>query len=437
MRDWHQRPLGLLGRLLAILLLTLVIEFAASTVLYERSSRALIHDDEAHRLAEHLVIARRLIAAQPLAERPAMAERLTTNRYDVHWAGTTRMPPPLGRDRGLAYSRVLDWEPSLADSDLRVALVAAGRQAQLFGALRLGDGSWLRFRAAEPVESSQPSWHRILIALLPATVVLIVAALLFRQALRPMGMLARAADRIGRSGGITLPEAGPGEVRRVIRAFNAMQARIDELINSRTQALAAVGHDLRTPLARLQLRSEAIGDPALRTSVGGDVEEMKAMVQSLLSFLGGDDDPERPVRTDLAVMAATITDDAADRGADALYVGDDHLEISVRPIAMKRAIANLVENALHYGGCARVAVLTEAGAAIVRIDDDGPGVLPEQIPAITEPFARLDPARSRNTSGLGLGLAIVDRVAKMEGGSLMLANRPEGGFRAEIRLPLP
>ena len=426
---------GLLGRLLTILLLTLAVEFVASTILYERSSRALIRNDEAHRLAEHLVVARTLIADRPWPERPAMAARLTTNRYDVHWAGQTRLAPATPIERGEAFDRVMEWEPSLAGSDLRVQLVAVGREAQLFGALQLPDGTWLRFRAAAPSDDKEPGWHRILLAVLPALLLLALSAMLFRTTLRPMRMLARAADRVGRSSGLTLPEAGPREVRRVIRAFNAMQARIHQLITDRTQALAAVGHDLRTPLARLQLRTDSIGDPALRRAFEGDVAEMEAMVGSLLSFLGGEDDPEKPVRTDVAVMAATIVDDAADRGADASYAGVQHLEASIRPVGLKRAIGNLVENALHYGHAARVAVLTDGGTLVVRVDDDGPGIPEDQLEAVLHPFSRLDPARSRNTSGLGLGLAIVVRAAEAEGGALVLANRPEGGLRAELRLP--
>lgn len=435
MRLHGPASVGLLGRILAILIVALAIEFVASTILYERSSRALIHQDEADRLAEHLVIARKLISEKDWPERPAMAERLTTDRYDIHWAAKTSMPAPLGADRGAAYDRVLDWEPTLADSDLRVRLTAVGRKAQLLGALKLSDGTWMRFRAAIPEGEEQPGWHRILIALLPTLVLLLVGAWLLRQTLRSMARLARAADRIGRSSGLILPEIGPREVRRVIRAFNAMQSRIERLITDRTQALAAVGHDMRTPLARLQLRADGIADPALRREVESDVAEMGSMVGSLLSFLGGEGESEAEVRTDLAVLAATIVDDLADRGEDALYVGNDHLEASIRPTAMKRAIGNLVENALHYGGNARVGVTRDESAIVVSIEDDGPGIPPDQLAIVLEPFSRLDQARSRNTSGFGLGLASVVRIAEAEGGSLRLSNRPEGGLRAELRFP--
>ncbi len=426
---------GLFGRLLAILLLTLALEFFASAILYERSSRTLIREDEAHRLAEHLVIARKLMSERTWAERPAMATRLTTNRYDVHWAGTTPPRTLLGLPEGKAWRRVVEWEPSLRDSDLHVHIAAVGRQAQLFGALRLTDKTWLRFRAIEPLSESQPGWHRVLLALLPAAILLIVSSLLFGWTLRPMRMLVRAADRVGK-GDPALAESGPGEVRRLIRAFNAMQARIHRLIADRTQALAAVGHDLRTPLARMQLRTDAIADPGLRQAFETDVAEMEAMVGSVLSYLAGDEDPEPLVRIDVAVMAATIVDNAADHGGDAVYVGEDHLEASVRPVSLKRAIGNLVENALHYGQRARVAVFAEADLLIVRVDDDGPGIPEDRLDEVFHPFSRLDPARSRNTKGIGLGLAIVQRTAAAHEGEIVLVNRAEGGLRAELRLPL-
>jgi len=434
-RRLARAPVGLLGRLLAILLAALAIEFATSTLFYERASRALVRDDEAHRLAEHLVIARTLVADQPPAARPAMAVRLTTARYVIRWLPR---PGPAEAPAGGALRRaVLDWEPGLNGSALRVALAGVGRRAQLKGSLLLPDRSALIFRAMVPEEEAAVGRHRVMVALLPFTALLLIGALLLRHTLRPMRMLARAAERLGRSGGgPTLPEAGPAEVRRVIRAFNTMQARIGQLIRDRTEALAAVGHDLRTPLARLQLRADAVADPELRRAVESDVAEMEAMVQSLLSFLGGADDPEPPVRTDVAVMAATVVDNAADRGGDATYEGIAHLEASVRPVALKRAIGNLVENALHYGHSARVAVLAQGSELLVRIEDEGPGIPPDRLDEVVQPFARLDAARRRNTGGLGLGLAIVARAMEAEGGALRLVNRAEGGLCAELRLPL-
>jgi signal transduction histidine kinase len=250
-----------------------------------------------------------------------------------------------------------------------------------------------------------------------------------------MRQLADAADRFGTAEPRPLVEEGPGEVRRVITAFNRMQARIQQLIADRTQALAAVGHDIRTPLARLRLRAEGVSVEPLRDEILGDVAEMDAMVASLLAFLGGEDDPEKPVLADLAVLCATLADDAADHGREVHYVGPSHLEHRFRPLGMKRALTNLVENGLHHGSVVTIALSATARDVILRVEDDGPGIPEDALQSVLEPFVRLDTARRRDTLGLGLGLAIVVRLVDLEGGALRLTNLPEGGLRAEIRLP--
>jgi signal transduction histidine kinase len=167
----------------------------------------------------------------------------------------------------------------------------------------------------------------------------------------------------------------------------------------------------------------------------GDVAEMDAMVASLLAFLGGEDDPEKPVLADLAVLCATLADDAADHGREVHYVGPSHLEHRFRPLGMKRALTNLVENGLHHGSVVTIALSATARDVILRVEDDGPGIPEDALQSVLEPFVRLDTARRRDTLGLGLGLAIVVRLVDLEGGALRLTNLPEGGLRAEIRLP--
>ncbi|HVJ03753.1 MAG TPA: ATP-binding protein, partial [Sphingomonas sp.] len=218
-------------------------------------------------------------------------------------------------------------------------------------------------------------------------------------------------------------------------SFNRMRARIQRLIADRTQALAAVGHDLRTPLARLRLRADNIADAELRDAVEADVAEMEAMVASLLAYLGGESGTEALVTADLAVLCATVCDDAADHGRDARYEGPEHLEVQVRPLTLKRAISNLVENALHYGTQVTVTLRAEATRVVIGVEDDGPGIPEAQLARVIEPFVRLDAARARDTIGLGLGLSIVARAVSEHGGTLTLANRPAGGLRAEIALP--
>jgi signal transduction histidine kinase len=426
---------GLVGRIFAILLMAVTIELAVGIVVFERASHLSLKEDEARRLAEHLIISRKLVEERAWREREAMAEQLTTDRYEIHW--TNAAPPPQRRSAQLQKMRgqILAWEPSLDRTDLRIRLVSLGGQSIVSGGLRLSDRSWLYFSMKDSPGGLVFAAGRIGLALIPAIALLIISGLLINRTLTPLRRLARATDRIGLDEQIVLPEEGTVEVRNLIRAFNEMQQRINRLIDDRTETLAAVGHDLRTPIARLQLRVDGIGDADLRSSIAGDVTEMGAMVTSLLAYLGGERDPEKPVTADLAVMAATVIDEAVDRGEAADYTGPAHLEIALRPTAIRRALSNLVDNGLHYGNRVTLAITERAASVLIQVDDDGPGIPEDRLADAMKPFVRLDAARQRNTGGLGLGLAIVARAVEREHGDVRLINRPEGGLRVEIRLP--
>lgn len=435
MRRFIRPSLGLIGQIVAILLLTVLIEFAISTLLYERASQFSVRDDEARRLAEHLVISRHLVSERGPGERPTMARDLTTDRYAVRWEPALPPGPRLAPSLDGMRDQILAWEPSLRGTDLFIRLASPGRSSMVSGAFRLKDGSWLLFSTLEPVHGLNLATERVLLALIPAAALMLLAGLLISRILKPLRLLATAADRFGSGVDERVPEQGPADVARVIGAFNRMQARINALIADRTQALAAVGHDFRTPLARLRLRAESVEDPEARAAISTDIAEMEAMVASLLTYLGGEEEPEAPQRTDVAVICATIVDDAEDRGFDARYLGPIHLEARVRPLDFKRAVSNLVDNALKYGTTATVTLSNRRDTVEITVEDDGPGLPEDMLVKVLEPFVRVEVARPRDTVGFGLGLAIVARVVEREGGSFRLRNRSEGGLAAEIILP--
>jgi signal transduction histidine kinase len=412
-----------------------VVEFGASTLLYERASELSLREDEAHRLAEHLVVSRKLLDEWPQAQRGRIVRELQTDRYRIGWSATepdrSAFRPQLGSMQG----QIVAWEPDLARSGLRLRLPALQQDGStVLGDLRLADGSWMTFQMRDVTSAFNPSYDRILRALLPAILLAVLSTLLIRSTLRPLRVLIRASRQVGIGARAPIAEEGSAEIRSLIHAFNEMQDRIHELIDGRTQALAAVGHDLRTPLARLQLRLEGVRDPELRAELGEDVGEMSEMLGSLLAFFGGESDPEKPALTDLAVLVATAVDNAADRGLDATYEGPDHLEMRVRGSAMRRAVSNLIENALHYGERAVVRIEDTANAVRIVVEDDGPGIPEDRIQHVLTPFVRLDEARARNTKGMGLGLAIVASAVEAEGGTLTLANRAQRGLAATIAL---
>jgi len=432
-----RRHVSLVGQIFAILLLTLTLEFAVGILLNERSNHLSLQDDEARRLAEHLVIARKLLTEHAPDERHALSLQLTTDRYDVHWTPSSPPPPALAPGLERMRRQIVNWEPTLEQSGLWLRLASPGRVSEINGGLRLADGSWLYFGMRHSGGKWTFTIGRMGLALIPVLALLLVGGILIRRTLAPLRDLTRATERIGLSDEVIVEEGGSNDVRNLIRAFNAMQKRIHRLITERTETLAAVGHDMRTPLARLRLRLENLPDTEAREAIEGDLGEMGEMIDSLLAFLGGEKNGEPPVRTDLAVLVATVVDAFQDQDRPVDYVGPDHLEMAVRSLSLRRAIVNLIENALHYGSRARVALERRDREVLIRVDDDGPGIPRDKLEEVLKPFARLDEARQRNTRGLGLGLAIVARTVELEGGELILANRPEGGLRAEICLYLP
>jgi signal transduction histidine kinase len=427
---------GLVGRILAIVLLTILIEFCASTILYDRASSLRVREDEAHRVAEHLAVAARVVSERPEADRPAAAEGLSTKNFVVRWAASLPPRPPMSADLMEMRRQIAGWEPILARDGLRLYLKEPGRGGVVTGSVELPDGSWLLFKAPLLVSEQKFRIAWIAMMLVVAVALSLIASLLVRWTLRPLRTLSEAAVRFGHGEPSPVPDMGSGEIRRLVRAFNVRQARIHSLISDQVEALAAVGHDLRTPLARLMLRADAIPDQTLRISMSEDIAEMERMVASLLAYLGGDDDPETPVRVDLASMVSSLVDEISDRGGTASLTAPDHLEHVVRPGGFKRAVRNLVENAAKYGSAMHVTLEANPVAIILTVEDDGPGIAEDEIANVLKPFVRLDTARGRDTKGLGLGLAIAVRAIEREGGALELSNHPEGGLRARITLPI-
>jgi signal transduction histidine kinase len=424
--------------LVAILLATLVIEFAVSTLIYEQASEFSVRDDEARRLAEHLVIARRLVAEQPVAGRAEMAAELTTERYFVSWSASKPTLPGKGTNAVRMRDQIVAWEPTLLGTELQAQTLPRRGSTIVIGSLRLPQGDWLFFRTIEPLQTTSATYGRVFSSLVTLLVLMVLGGLFIRQTLKPVRSLTDAVERFGPGFDQSLPSVpatGAGDVQRLVEAFNAMQARIKRLMDERTRALAAVSHDLRTPLSRLRLRVEAVDDTVLRREVETDLEGMEAMVTSLLTFLGGEGETEKPRLVDLAVLCASVADDASDHGHDVVYEGPTHLERPLRSISMRRAVVNLVENAVRYGSRVCLQLSEEADETVIRVMDDGPGIPEEALTLVREPFVRLDHARQRDTSGFGLGLSIVERAVVDEGGALELSNRDSGGLSATIRLP--
>ena len=423
-----------MGHVVLVLFAAIILEFLGSTLLYQHFDDFSARRERAQHLAEQLVVADRLLSAAVPADRPRVAAQLSSEHIEIDWKQAP-ISDWTRRDAMLRQLRrnMTDWEPSLAHREIRLARVA-GDEALVRGTVTLADGGFVHFTARVLTR-----WNALYSSLLSIGIlilgVLIAAIMVIRVLGRPLRSLAEAVDAAGRGVPVMLAERGPRDLRQLARAFNAMQLRITDLIESRTRALAAVSHDLRTPLARLRLRSEQVGEDLLRTAISKDINEMERMLESVLAYLSGDATAEKPRLTDLASLVMTIVDDAADIGQPVTYDGPDTLLATIRPLRIKRALNNLIDNAIAYGGCAIVSLRADADGVHLAVEDEGPGIAPELRERAKEPFQRLDTSRPRDTDGLGLGLSIVNHTMQQEGGELRLEDRSPRGLRAELFFP--
>ena len=256
-----------------------------------------------------------------------------------------------------------------------------------------------------------------------------------RTITRPLGDLARAADAVGRGAtGTPLEETGAREIRHATRAFNSMQERLRRYLDSRTQVLAAMSHDLRTPLTRLRLRVESIEDEQLRQRLVEDLDEMSSMIRGALGVFRGLNDEETAVPVDINALALELQRQHAELGGEVSIDGWARAPYVGKPLALKRCLGNLVQNAIRHG--VRATIQIEDGPQlIVRILDEGPGIPEDMLEKVFEPFFRLEHSRSRDTGGTGLGLSIARDIAQAHGGALSLHNRQNGGLEARLALP--
>ena len=303
-------------------------------------------------------------------------------------------------------------------------------------ALRQADGTWVvvepeRLGLITPWQSRMILWFGAsLLALLP------VAYLFARRLSRPIAAFAEAAERLGRDPGAPpLKLSGPAEVKVAETAFNEMQDRLRRYVHDRTAMIGAVAHDLRTPLTRLRFRVESVPEPT-RTKMTTDIEQMEAMISATMAFVRDASQVAERTRLELSSLVQVIADEMAETGADVEAEPGQSVVVDGDPVALRRLVTNLIDNAVKFGGSARARVYADADAAIIEVDDEGPGVSDIDRDRVFEPFVRVEPSRNRETGGAGLGLAVVRSVARAHGGDATLGNRPEGGLRATARLPL-
>ncbi len=228
---------------------------------------------------------------------------------------------------------------------------------------------------------------------------------------------------------------GRSDVRDLIHAFNGAQDRLGALLTEKDVMLGAIGHDLKTPLASLRVRIELVEDDIEREKMAATVTEMTAILDDILTFARLGKGSEAPIQTDMQSLLETVIDEFPSDAAISFLPNETRAIATVRPVLLKRAIRNLIDNALHYGDTASIGLTGGPQSVEIIVDDNGPGIPPDQIAKMFEPFARAETSRSRQSGGTGLGLTIARAIAQAHGGSLSLENRPEGGLRCRLKLP--
>jgi signal transduction histidine kinase len=423
-------PSSLAGRITLLLLGGLMLLHVGSMWVHERALRGSEQGARLERMADQLAAARAAVAPLPEAGRDAAAHAISRPGLEIHWDRVVPLaagaPPEALAEAAarLGPGARLGWDPK-AEPGHRV-----------LGALPAEGGGWIVFSAPWLAAGGGTLDHGAISSMVAMALgIALVSILVVRWITGPLRRLATAADRIGRDPSPRpMPMEGPEEVRHAATAFNAMQDRIARLLEDRTEALAAMSHDLRTPLSRLQLRVGFLPEGEDRARLEADIAEMESMIARTLDYIreGRDAEPLRPA--DLAAILQTLASDAADQGHDVVYEGPGRAVLPLRRVAAKRALSNLVDNALRHGRApVRLRIRDEGQMLAVEVADAGAGIAEADRARALSPFVQLDPARSG--SGVGLGLAIAQRFAQASNGSLELGESREGGLLARLLLP--
>jgi signal transduction histidine kinase len=302
--------------------------------------------------------------------------------------------------------------------------------------IQMSDGRWLNVATSyrPPAGDFLPLAVQLSIT---ALLMVLIIGFAVRRVTRPLKELSVAAEKFGRGEQQQpLTPSGPSEVRSLTNAFNDMQDRLTRFVRDRTRMLAAISHDLRTPITSLRLRAEFIEDEENRDKMIETLEEMAAMTEAALRFARDDAQAETAENADLGAILEALAGDQQDLGHKCTVETEERIVLPCRPVALKRALRNLIENGIRYGDGVSVHAARSAGEAIIRITDKGPGIPEEKLKDVFEPFVRLEESRSEETGGIGLGLAITRSIIHAHGGRIELKNRPEGGLQADVRLPL-
>jgi two-component system, OmpR family, sensor kinase len=431
---------SIVARTIIILLVGIGIVHVASLWTYQLALHHEVVSANDARLADRLISLKRSVMRADVAEREMVAHELSGGPFEAHWSDKEHAVaggPGSEQLKGLK-ERLQQLAPEIAEGGI---VVGANKDKPddphiALISMQLPDQTWINVSVVNPATTPDAGHGTLLSTSLMALGAVLVSIFLVRWLSRPLSTFAGAAHQLYRDGKMVIvPEKGPHEVRTLAVAFNDMQRRIGQLIDDRTQALAAVSHDLKTPITRLRFRAEDIADSESRAAVAADLDDMERMINQTLTYLRGENlsEPLQPV--DLAAILTTITDAETDLGSQTTLQSPRSVVIEGHHMALKRAFENIVGNAIKYGQRADVAVHEQDKTIEVTVADHGPGVPQGLRDQVFEPFSRLETSRNKDTGGFGLGLAIAKRVFSQHNGQVQLQDNTPRGLRVVITLP--
>lgn len=450
-------PDSVAGRALLVLLVGLMVSHVASTAMYFSESDEALRQLGDQRVAERMAIITHIVERTPATERPRILEVVDTPNVHVAWdqadptVGDAEPDPRadmvehflrmyLGHPEGtrihMGYGDATAGRLDTMPHHRQMAAYDGRPGPYVRASVELSDATWLTF--VVPVDVPRPfsSLRFVLSMAIMLLAVVVLSVWVVRRLTAPLAAFSRAAERLGVDvNAPRLPESGPREVRQAARAFNEMQHRVRRFVEDRTQMVAAIAHDLGTPITRLRLRAEYVGDEVQRGKMLADLDEMEQMIASTLSFVHDEAATEPRETFDLTSLLQSVCDDLSDAGHSVEFHAGERIPYDCHPVALRRAFTNLIQNAAKYGERARVTVDIQDDSVLVSIDDDGPGIPERLLGDVFKPFHRLDDSRSRETGGTGLGLTVARTIVRAHGGDITLTNRVEGGLHVEVALP--
>lgn len=475
---WSWLPQSLLGRLMLVMVAGVLLTQLAGNALWVRQLRAKSEADAqvaAQFLGHSAANAIRFFRSVPPSYRPLLIQQfremggtrffvnLGTGLVPVHTidahplaaqvVGTLQqtlradLPFLNGFELAFAWPEQLEVSAGVRLVDLpenwvqHILLVKPDPAPVLVVQTELEPGNWLYLATLMPnpylLQGADPlSWQQLLLQGLPLAVVLLLSAVVvLRWITRPLAALSDAAEAFGKDERLPkLTETGSREFINTVRAFSAMRQRIQKYLADRERLFISISHDLRTPITRLKLRSELLEDDQLRGEFEEDLDELDMMVKGALQCVKDTEIHENTVELRLDPLLTRLVRGARLAGHAVAYI-ECKLSVRAKPLALKRALSNLLDNALYYGQRAEIEVQSEGGWIAIRVRDHGPGIEPEALNTVFDPHVRLGHGRERNEGGLGLGLGIARNFVEAHGGQLRLDNHPQGGLVATVRLP--